>query len=72
MKIQYLTMSLLQDYYISYMNENTISNQEPFTGLLHIICEYYYILKYFPSLIKYKKIFTALFSTYTIFNQILT
>ena len=29
MKIQYLAKSFLQDYKISYLNENTISNQEP-------------------------------------------
>ena len=37
MKIQYLAKSLLQDYNISYIDENTISCQEPFTGLQDII-----------------------------------
>ena len=37
-EIQYLAKSLLQDYKILY-NENTISCQEPFTGLQDIIYE---------------------------------
>ena len=51
MKIRYHCQEPLQDYKISYMNEIQYHCQEPFTGLLDIICEYYYILQIFQSLI---------------------
>ena len=59
-EIQHPTRAILQDYWMPYINENTTSNQEPITGLLAVICEYYYILQIFsiPNIIQ--KIFYCL------------